>query len=51
MPESDMRGKPSSTGRKYHSADCNVNISMQGALEFFVTVKGKRYGSVTARYD
>jgi hypothetical protein len=38
-------------GRLYYSILVVVNISLQSALEFFVTVEGKKYGSVTVEYD
>jgi hypothetical protein len=38
-------------GKKYYSVAVEVHISMQSALEFFVTVNGKKYGSLSAKYD
>jgi hypothetical protein len=40
----------SSDGRAYYSIRCTINISLQSGLEFFVTVGGKKYGSVTVDY-
>lgn len=38
-------------GRSYYELTCNVEISIQSALEFSVSVQGKRYGSLTAAYE
>jgi hypothetical protein len=38
-------------GEKYYSVAAEVHISMHSALEFFVTVNGKKYGSLSAKYD
>jgi hypothetical protein len=38
-------------GRKYLSVLSEVHISMQSALEFFVTIDGMKYGSLTAKYE
>jgi hypothetical protein len=37
-------------GRRYYSIDTLVHISMQSVLEFYVTVNGKKDGSLTAQY-
>jgi hypothetical protein len=39
-----------SFGLVYHSLSFEVEISVQSSLEFSVSVKGKKYGSVTAKY-
>ncbi|EOA92058.1 uncharacterized protein SETTUDRAFT_86462 [Exserohilum turcica Et28A] len=51
LPTKEMKLKTSSSGRKYYSVDCTVNISLQSALDFFITVKGKKLGSLTVSYD
>jgi hypothetical protein len=38
-------------GEMYYHLDTLVHISMQSTLEFYLTVGGKKYGSVTAQYD
>jgi hypothetical protein len=37
--------------KNYCSIRATVNISLQSSLEFFVTVGGKKYGSVTVDYS
>ena len=37
-------------GELYYEFDFNVELVIQSALDFFMTVEGKRYGSVTAKY-
>jgi hypothetical protein len=51
VPEEHYRTNYTAGGRSYYSIDVDVNISLQSALEFFITVKGKKYGSVTVEYD
>ncbi|KAI4660944.1 uncharacterized protein J4E79_005512 [Alternaria viburni] len=51
IPEETLSLNISASGRKYYTVDCTVNISLQSSLEFFLTVGGKRYGSLTAKYD
>ncbi|KAH7383281.1 hypothetical protein BKA66DRAFT_512128 [Pyrenochaeta sp. MPI-SDFR-AT-0127] len=51
VPSSCFEDETSPAGRKYSSITIEVNISMQSSLEFFVTVDGKKYGSLTANYD
>ncbi|KAI4698491.1 hypothetical protein J4E81_005714 [Alternaria sp. BMP 2799] len=51
VPDEDLDLNISASGQRYYTADCTVNISLQSSLEFFITVKGKRYGSLIAKYD
>jgi hypothetical protein len=51
VPDSQMKRKRSPTGREYCEVHALVHISMQSSLEFSLTVNGKNYGSVTAKYD
>jgi hypothetical protein len=37
-------------GEAYHRLVFDVEISVQSVLEFSVSIKGTRYGSVTATY-
>ncbi|KAJ5062359.1 hypothetical protein J3E72DRAFT_393505 [Bipolaris maydis] len=51
LSENDMCRRISPSGRLYYSARCTVNICLQSCLEFYVTVKGKKFGSLTVSYD
>jgi hypothetical protein len=51
VPQEHYRTHYTAGGRSYYSIDVDVSISLQSALEFFVTVEGKKYGSVTVEYD
>ncbi|KAI4909431.1 hypothetical protein J4E90_008128 [Alternaria incomplexa] len=51
VPEEDTELETSASGRKYHTINSVVNISLQSTLDFFITVNGKKYGSLTARYE
>jgi hypothetical protein len=51
VPKHLLKTKKSPDGRKYFEIEAVVHISMQSSLEFFVTVGGKKYGSLTAQYE
>jgi hypothetical protein len=51
VPEAYLRNKRHKDGRKYYKVETVVHISLQSALEFFVTVEGEKFGSVTVNYD
>ncbi|KAF5852971.1 hypothetical protein GGP41_001526 [Bipolaris sorokiniana] len=51
LSENDMHQRTSPSGRMYYSAKVTVNISLQSCLEFYVTVKGKKFGSLTISYN
>ncbi|EAT86144.2 hypothetical protein SNOG_06313 [Parastagonospora nodorum SN15] len=51
VPESCLEHMISTNGKRFYDIEGVVNISMQASLEFFVTVNGKRYGSLIAQYD
>jgi hypothetical protein len=51
VPQEHYVTEYSTGGRPYYNIHVEVNISLQSALEFFVTIKGKKYGSVTVEYD
>jgi hypothetical protein len=38
-------------GRKYYELSFFVEISAQSSLEFFLTIDGKKYGSLSANYE
>ena len=50
VPESDFQLLQSAHGLAYYRLTYTVEISVQSALEFSLSVNGTRYGSVTARY-
>ena len=45
------RRQQSPSGRMYYSIAIVVNISLQSSLEFFVTVNGQKYDTVTVEYE
>ncbi|EUC40240.1 hypothetical protein COCMIDRAFT_109318 [Bipolaris oryzae ATCC 44560] len=51
IPLSDLKRKTSPCGRQYYSIGVTVHISLQSSLEFYVTIKGKKFGSLTVSYD
>jgi hypothetical protein len=51
VPASSIRARTNSYGQQYFLIDCVVHISIQSSLEFFVTVDGEKYGSLTAKYE
>ncbi|CAI6322173.1 unnamed protein product [Periconia digitata] len=50
VPKTEYHSKPSPTGRTYLDLDFDIEISVQSALEFSLSVNGIRYGSVKADY-
>lgn len=50
VPKREWRKAFSPTGRPYCALDFSVEISIQSALEYSLSVNGVRYGSVTANY-
>lgn len=40
----------SPSGASYHTLSFDVEISVQSALEFSLSVNGQKYGSVAAKY-
>lgn len=51
VPKKEFNAKRSRTGRCYHQLDFEVEISVQSKLEFSFSVNGKRYESITAKYE
>ncbi|USP81405.1 hypothetical protein yc1106_08679 [Curvularia clavata] len=51
LSKDNMTQNTSPSGRQYYSVRLKVNISLQSSLEFYVTFKGKKFGSVTVSYD
>jgi hypothetical protein len=51
VPVSCFEERTYPRGRKYFSILSEVNISMQSALEFFVTINDKKCKSVNAKYE
>jgi hypothetical protein len=51
LSKDDMAMRISPSGRCYYRVKYEVCISMQSSLEFFVTVKGRKVGSLTVSYD
>ncbi|KAH7093078.1 hypothetical protein FB567DRAFT_487211 [Paraphoma chrysanthemicola] len=52
VPNSEFTLHHSSTAnRLYHRLNFNVEISVQGSLEFSLSVKGNKYGAVKASYE
>jgi hypothetical protein len=51
VPAHEIKRCVNSAGRTYFRIDYEVQFSVQSSLEFSMSVKGKRYGSVTASYD
>ena len=51
VPSDCIKHNRNPAGRHYNSIYAQVHISMQSSLEFFVTVNGKRYGTVHAAYE
>lgn len=49
-PQSYFQRRVSFSGRTYHRLDYFIEIAVQSALEFSISVDGKRDGSVTAKY-
>ncbi|KAF1979396.1 actin-like ATPase domain-containing protein [Bimuria novae-zelandiae CBS 107.79] len=50
VPKSEWRSDVSPDGRAYCSVDIVLEISVQSALEYSLSVNGKRYASVEATY-
>jgi hypothetical protein len=50
VPQKLFVTRISPSGIPYYELAFHVEISVQSALEFSVSVDGKRYGSVTAQY-
>lgn len=50
IPASEWRKAVSPTGRPYRFVDIVLEISVQSALEYSLSVNGTKYGSVTANY-
>lgn len=51
IPDEYFERKRSPKGKLYYSIMSTINISMGSALEFFLTVGGQKYGSLTAAYE
>lgn len=51
VPKSSLMPGISPSGQKYLTIDAQVHISMQSVLEFYVTVEGKKYGALTAKFE
>jgi hypothetical protein len=51
VPLAEFQRLTSPTGRPYYRIEYDVEISVQSSLEFSVSSKGKKYGTVTASYD
>ncbi|KAF2130413.1 Hsp70 family protein [Dothidotthia symphoricarpi CBS 119687] len=50
VPKHLFVARSSPSGAVYHQLKYTVEVSLQSSLEFFVTINGSRYGSVTATY-
>ena len=50
VPQRLFRTASSPSGSMYYKLFFDVELSVQSALEFSVSVNGKKYGSVTAKY-
>lgn len=46
-----LKRNTSPCGRQYYSINVTVHISLQSSLDFYVTIKGKKFGSLTVSYD
>ncbi|EUC31458.1 hypothetical protein COCCADRAFT_38444 [Bipolaris zeicola 26-R-13] len=46
-----LKRNTSPCGRQYYSINVTVHISLQSSLNFYVTIKGKKFGSLTVSYD
>lgn len=51
VPKGKWKRKYSPSGDTYHRLSYSLEISVQSALEFSLTVDGKSYGSVKAAYE
>lgn len=51
VPKNYFKSKRSPTGVRYHELNYEVAISVQSSLEFSVLVDGRKYGSITAKYE
>jgi hypothetical protein len=51
VPEQEFVPLWTPQGRPYKRLDYDVEMSLQSSLEFSVSVKGKKYGAVTAKYE
>ena len=51
VPDDMFQRRLSPHGVSYYKLLLNIEISLESALEFFVTVNGMRYGSLTAIYE
>ncbi|KAH4005899.1 hypothetical protein HBI56_097520 [Parastagonospora nodorum] len=51
VPENEYTTGLSPTGRMYRKLKFEIEISAQSSLEFFFTVNGKKYASLTANFD
>lgn len=50
VPDSEFKLRRSPDGRPYHYLGFEIQITIQNSLEFSLSVRGEKYGSVTARY-
>jgi hypothetical protein len=50
VPKKEFSAKQSPAGRRYHKIHFDLEISIQSALEFSLTINGKKYAAVTAEY-
>jgi hypothetical protein len=51
VPKDRWKAERSPSGDTYHRLSYSLEISVQSALEFSLTVDGKSYGSVKAAYE
>lgn len=51
VPKDNFQPNHSPAGVLYHTLVFDLEISIQSLLEFFLSVKGQRYGSVIADYE
>lgn len=51
VPESEFAAMRSPSGTTFYRLNFQVEFAVQSALEFWLSVKGVKYGSVTATYN
>lgn len=51
IPKSHWKTERAPDGRMYYSIETVICISMQSSLEFYITIDGKKCGSVKAKYE
>jgi hypothetical protein len=51
VPEKYFKKKMSPLGRTYVELDFEIELFVQSSLEMYLTVDGKRYGTLTAAFE